>query len=171
MREVDIPDEVSAEVKGPTVIVSGPEGEVDKDLAHPSVDIRVEDGYVSVEADRDRKELTAIEGTFSAHLKNMVRGVTDGFEYRLKVFYSHFPIQVKTQGDEVLIENFVGENRPRTAKILDGAEVEARGEEVVVKGPDKEAVGQTAANVEQATRIKGKDPRVFQDGIYIVEKS
>jgi large subunit ribosomal protein L6 len=48
--------------------------------------------------------------------------------------------------------------------------VEIRGQEVIVEGIDKEECGQTAANLEQATKIKDKDPRVFQDGIYIVEK-
>ncbi len=74
------------------------------------------------------------------------------------------------QGERVLIENFMGENYPRTARIVGGASVDVSGEEVVVTGADKEAAGQTAANLEQATRIRGKDPRVFQDGVYIVEK-
>ena len=48
--------------------------------------------------------------------------------------------------------------------------VEIKGDEVVVSGIDKEAVGQTAANIEQTTRIRGYDPKVFQDGIYPVDK-
>jgi len=170
MKQIDLPDEVDIDVQGPNVTVSGPEGEVERKLSYPGIKIVEEKGYVRIEAEKDKKELHSMEGTFAAHIDNMVQGVTEGFEYKLQVFYSHFPIQVKTQGDQVLIENFVGENEPRYIQILDGAEVETKGEEVIVKGPDKDAVGQTAANIEQITNIRGKDPRVFQDGVYIVEK-
>lgn len=109
--------------------------------------------------------------TFKAHINNMIKGVTEGFKYRLKVVYSHFPMTVKVQGDEVVIENFLGEKNPRRAKILPGVTVKVKGSEIEVEGIDKEAVGQTAANIEQATRITKWDRRVFQDGIYIVEKA
>ena len=74
-------------------------------------------------------------------------------------------------GSEVQISNFLGEKRPRRAKIVGSTQVEIKGDVLLVNGPDIEAVGQTAANVEQATKIKNYDPRVFQDGIYIVEKA
>jgi len=109
-------------------------------------------------------------GTFWAHIRNLIRGVTEGFEYKLKVVYAHFPIKLRVEGDEVIIENFLGEKHPRKAKIVGRVKVEIRGQEIIVKGIDKEECGQTAANLEQATKIKRLDPRVFQDGIYIVEK-
>jgi len=79
-------------------------------------------------------------------------------------------MSVKVDGNQVVIENFLGERYPRRAKILESVNVEIKGQDVIVKGFDKEKVSQTAANIEQATRIKGLDPRVFQDGIYITEK-
>lgn len=171
MKEIDIPEDVEVDIDGHTVHVSGPEGETERELFYPEVSITKEHGYVRVEAQNDTREVNAVEGTFASHIQNMVHGVHEGFEYKLKVFYSHFPIQVNVQGDTVAVENFLGENRARHADILDGANVEVDGEEIAVTGPDKEAVGQTAANIERATKIKGKDPRVFQDGVYITEKA
>jgi large subunit ribosomal protein L6 len=88
----------------------------------------------------------------------------------MKVVYSHFPIQLKASPNEVTISNFLGERKPRNAKIIAGTKVNLGKDEVTVSGIDKEKVGQTMANIEQATRVKGFDVRVFQDGIYLVEK-
>jgi len=90
----------------------------------------------------------------------------------MKIVYAHFPMTVKaTQSqNKVIIENFLGERYPRTAKIIGHSQVEIQGDEVIITGINKEEVGQTMANIEQATKIKGRDPRVFQDGIYLVAK-
>src|SRR5690606_1375479 len=98
------------------------------------------------------------------------KGVTEGFTYRMKIVYAHFPMSVKVAGDSVVIENFLGERHPRRARIVGDTKVQVKGDEVEVSGINKEDVGQTMANIEQATRIKGRDPRVFQDGIYLVSK-
>jgi len=100
----------------------------------------------------------------------MITGVTKGFTYKLKIVFSHFPISVKVQGDKILIENFTGEKTPRIAKIVGTAKVTVKGDDVIVQGINIEDVGQTAANIEQATKIKKKDPRIFLDGIYIYER-
>jgi large subunit ribosomal protein L6 len=70
----------------------------------------------------------------------------------------------------VVIENFMGEKAPRTARIVGDVEVEVSGDEITVKGIRLQDVSQTAANIEQATKVKGKDLRVFLDGIYVYEK-
>jgi len=170
-EEVEIPEGVEVTVEGNTVKVKGPNGELERELRYPGVQIFTEDGKVVVFKEFPRKRDIAIARTFKAHIANMIKGVTEGFTYKLKVVYSHFPMTVKVQGDEVLIENFLGEKNPRRAKILPGVKVKVMGSEVIVEGIDKEAVGQTAANIEQATRITKWDRRVFQDGIYIVEKA
>ena len=109
-------------------------------------------------------------GTFRSHITNMIIGVTAGFEYKMKIVYSHFPVKTSVKGDKFVIENFLGEKYPRSASILGDTKISTKGDEVVLTGSDKEHVGQTAANIEQITRIKGYDPRVFQDGIYITQK-
>ena len=121
-----------------------------------------------------RRREKALAGTWAAHLKNMVRGIDSGFEYKLKAVYSHFPMTIKVQGNEMTITNLFGEKVPRVAALpWSPAEVEvkvANKTDVTVIGADREKVGQTAANIERACRIKKRDRRVFQDGIYIVSK-
>ncbi len=79
-------------------------------------------------------------------------------------------MQVRAEGEEVVIENFLGEKAPRRTNIHGDTDVSVDGEVVVLSGPNKEDVGQTAADIEQLTRVSGKDTRVFQDGVYITEK-
>ncbi len=110
-------------------------------------------------------------GTTRAHINNMITGVTEGFTYHMKIVFAHFPMNVKVNGNKVNIDNFLGERHPRTAKIVGSAKVNVKGDEVTVTGINKEDVGQTVANLEQATKIKGRDPRVFQDGIYLIDKA
>jgi len=100
----------------------------------------------------------------------MVAGVKEGFTYEMKIVYSHFPLKATVKGSEFIIENFLGEKFPRKTRILGETKVEVKGDQVLLTGADVEAVGQTAANIEQATRIRGFDPRIFQDGIYITKK-
>jgi large subunit ribosomal protein L6 len=96
--------------------------------------------------------------------------VTEGWEYEMEVFYSHFPMKVRVEDDEIVIENFLGEKAPRRTPIHGDTDVDIDGEEVTLRGPDIEAVGQTAADIEQLTRVTEKDIRVFQDGVYITGK-
>ncbi len=81
------------------------------------------------------------------------------------------PYSGKVDGKTFIIGNFLGEKKPRVAKILGDTKVKITGGEVTVSGINKEDVGQTAANIEQKTKIKRFDTRVFQDGIYIVQKA
>jgi len=79
-------------------------------------------------------------------------------------------MQVSVQDGEVVIENFLGGRAPRRTEIHGDTEVEVDEERIVLRGPDVEAVGQTAADIEQLTRVQDKDIRVFQDGVYITNK-
>ena len=178
---IPVPAGVSVEIEDGKVRVSGPKGVLERSLRFPGVKIEkraVESGSAAegsgveivVESDSARRKKKAIVGTFAAHIRNMILGVTEGFYYKLRILHSHFPIQVSVTRDSVLISNFLGEKKSRVAKILEGVSVEVKGKEIIVRGINKEAVGQTAANIERCTRIKRRDPRVFQDGIYIVEK-
>ncbi len=120
-----------------------------------------------------RKREVALVGTALAHVRNMVRGVTKGYTYKLKIVYAHFPVTVKVQDKErkLTIENFTGEKTPRNVKIVGSAKVKVVSDEVHVQGSRLQDVSQTAANIQNATKIKDKDQRVFLDGIYIFEKS
>jgi len=167
--KLDIPEGVTVEINE-TVRVQGPRGLLERKLTFPGVRIKKDDEAVVVYSDMKRARQKAMVGTIAGHIKNMIQGVTEGFEYRMKVVYSHFPIRVKVQGNEVVIENFLGEKHPRKARIIGQTRVEVKGDQLIISGVSKEDCGQTAANIEQSTRVRGYDIRVFQDGIYIVEK-
>jgi len=169
--ELTIPDDVSAELDHLDLTVEGPNGSVTRRLWYPDVSVSVEDGSVAIEAPEESDAKTrATVGTFESHIRNMFHGVTEGWTYEMEVFYAHFPMQVEVQGEEVVIENFLGERAPRRTPIRGDTQVEVDGEELTLSGSDKEAVGQTAADIEQLTRVSDKDNRVFQDGVYITQK-
>ncbi len=170
-KEISIPPEVSLEIVGRKLKVSGPKGSMEKDLKTPKeVGLEKKENKVKVFAELDERENKAIVGTTIAHIRNAIEGVTKGFIYRLKVVYSHFPITVKVEGGKLLIQNFLGERVPRVAKIIPGTEVKVEGADITVSGLDLDSVSQTAARIEIATRRSGYDKKVFQDGIYITSK-
>ena len=168
--QLDIPDDVSVEVDHLDVTVDGPDGSVTRRLWYPDVTVEVDDDTVAIESESEDAKTNATVGTFESHISNAFHGVTTGWEYKMEVFYSHFPMQVRAEGDEVVIENFLGEKAPRRTTIHGDTEVDVSEEKLVLSGPNKEDVGQTAADIEQLTRVSGKDTRVFQDGVYITEK-
>ncbi len=170
-RTIQVPDDVEVTVEGKKVVVKGVKGTLTRDFSYAPVSIMLEDKTIRIWADWPRKKESALVGTVYAHLKNMITGVRKGFTYKLKIVFSHFPISVKVQDGIVLIENFTGERNPRKAKIAGNAEVKVLSEDIIVRGINLEDVSQTAANIEQATKVKRKDPRVFLDGIYLYEKS
>jgi large subunit ribosomal protein L6 len=101
----------------------------------------------------------------------MIKGVQEKFEYQLKICFSHFPINVEIKDKEAIIKNFLGEKIPRKTKILEDVEVEIDKDIIKVRSVSKELAGQVAANFEIATKIRKKDRRVFQDGIFIINKA
>ncbi len=169
-RSVEVPAGVTVTYDNRIVTVKGPKGENTKELYYPGIVITLNEGEVVVDSDIMRKNYKAMVGTYASHISNMIKGVTEGFEYKMNIVYSHFPMQTKVEGKTFVISNFLGEKKPRVAKIVGSTAVKISGNSVVVSGICKEDVGQTTANIEQKTKIKRFDPRVFQDGIYVVEK-
>ena len=141
------------------------------DFSYVTISIDAESAKsVRVWAEWPRKKEASLVGTIYSHIQNMITGVQKGFSYKLKIVFSHFPMSVKVQGKSVLIENFTGEKRARRVKIVGDVQVKVESEDVIVTGINLEDVSQTAANIEQATKVKKKDPRVFLDGIYVYER-
>ena len=135
-EEIEIPEGVEVIIENNMVTVKGPNGEDSRKFTYPNVSIKKDEDNVVLETAFPKKKDKAMIGTTKAHINNMITGVTDGFEYHMKIVFAHFPMTVKVEKDIVSIDNF----------------------------------GQTMANLEQATKIKGRDPRVFQDGIYLTSK-
>ncbi|WP_330632320.1 50S ribosomal protein L6 [Halocatena halophila] len=167
---IELPDDVSGSVDHLDLTIDGPAGTVTRRLWYPDVRVTVEDDTVRVETDEDDAKTHSTVGTFESHIRNMIHGVTEGWTYEMEVLYSHFPMQVSVEGDDVVISNFLGERADRRTPIHGDTDVSVDGESVTLSGPDIEAVGQTAADIEQLTRVTDKDPRVFQDGVYITQK-
>ncbi len=167
--KIDIPDGVEVKIDKKLFSVKGKNGEL-KRAFDPSIKVKKEDNQIVISCETERKKHRALVGTTEAHLKNMFRGVLNKITYKSKIVYSHFPMTVKVQGNTIIIDNFLGEANPRESNILSGVDVKISGQSVTVTGINKEHVSQTAANLEQATKIRKRDPRVFQDGIYIIEK-
>jgi large subunit ribosomal protein L6 len=168
--EVPMPEGVTVSLQGRVLSVKGKLGEAKKNFDKINVNISVDGKKVTFSPFSAKKKDNVIVNTVNSIVRNMVNGVTKGYTYRLKVVYAHFPITVKTRGDQILIENFVGERSPRVSHIVGDCKVSVEGDDVLVKGVSLEDVGQTAANVEQATKIKRKDQRIFLDGVYIYHK-
>lgn len=168
-RTVTIPEGVSVAINNTSVAVSGALGQLERNLWYPGISIKKENSGIVIESKKPRREQLAMLGTLESHLKNMVTGVSKGYEYKMKVVYSHFPIQLKAEGNLVSIGNFLGEKKSRKANIIGNTKVTIKGDHVIISGINKEDVGQTAANIRMATKIRRFDPRVFQDGVYLVE--
>ena len=171
VRKVTIPDGVKVELEGSVLKVRGPKGQLERTVRFPQITTIVEGNDVVFSTKSDRKNVIAMVGTFTAHTKNMCRGVTSGFEYRMKVVYSHFPIQSSSRVTSSEINNFLGEKKARYATIVNGVTAKIGNDEIVLSGIDKELLGNASANIEHATKIRNRDPRVFQDGIYVVERA
>jgi large subunit ribosomal protein L6 len=170
-KTIQVPDDVTLSLVNKKVTVKGAKGSLTRDFSYATVAIEGEGKEVRISAKWPRKKEAALVGTIYSHIQNMIIGVTKGFNYKLKIVFSHFPISVKLQGKSILIENFTGERRPRLVKILGDVKVKIDPEDIILSGINLEEVSQSAANIEQLTRVRGKDPRVFLDGIYVYERN
>ena len=170
---VDLPAGVQARLDKGQLVVKGPHGEVHRPVPLGALRVTAQGTTVTLGlvVPSERKRARSLINTWERHVANMAQGVTHGFEARMKVVAAHFPMKVSVKDHSVVIENFLGEKYPRTASILPGVEAKVDGEFVVLTGSDIERVGQSAANIERTTKIRDYDPRVFQDGIYIVDKA
>jgi len=167
-EQIALPEGVTASFDNNILTIKGEKGELSRTFTHPKIVIKLNGNTLEITSQNVRRKEKALIGTFVAHINNMIEGVAEGFEYHMKTVFSHFPIKTSVEEGFFVIQNFLGERSPRKAKILEGVTVEAKDENTVIKGIDKEKVGQTVANIERATRVKNRDIRVFQDGVYLV---
>jgi len=169
-EEIAIPEGIEVNLTNKTLSIKGEKGEISRDFSHPKIEIKIKDNKILIQCKNPRKKQKALVGTFIAHIKNMMKGTTQGFEYNMKTVYSHFPIKLSIEGNKFIIQNFLGERAARKALILDGVNVNINGDFVTVQGIDIEKVGQTVANIERSTAVRNRDIRVFQDGVYRINK-
>jgi large subunit ribosomal protein L6 len=166
--EIDIPDMVTVRMDGNVIVVGGKLGTLQKDLTRLPISVDIKDKKLMIKPPGTRKRDLAVTNTAKSIIQSMIKGVERGFTYKLKVVYAHFPISVKTKGKEIYVENYFGERAARVSHVVgETTKVNVVGEDVVVQGPSLEDVSQTAANIEFSTKLKGKDERLFLDGLYV----
>src|SRR3989344_8176092 len=170
-EEINIPENVNIELDSGMVKVSGPAGSNEREFKHPTIDIKKQDNKLILIAKNQNKNNKRLLKSFRAHISNLITGVTKIYTYKLKICSGHFPMNVAVSGSNIIIKNFFAEKIPRHAKILKNVNVKIDSDIITVTGTNKELVGQTAANIEQACRITNRDRRVFMDGIYIISKN
>ncbi len=168
--EIDIPGNVKIGLEGGALVAAGPLGIVKKDFSKIPVELSSGERKLHYRIYVKGRKGSALVYTIRKIIGNLFTGVLKGFTYRMKVYYRHFPFTVEVKGRQVIIKNFTGERGYRRAEIIGDTKVEIQGDDIMLKGLNKEEVGQTAANIQQTCKIKIKDPRIFIDGIYVYSK-
>ena len=170
-EKIEVPEGTECEIQRKTVTVKKGDKEITKTFKMIGIVFKKEGNrVVHISTKYPKKKTAAMLKTAAAHVKNMINGLQEEYEYKLAIIYSHFPMTVTIKDGFLEINNFAGEKKTRRAKIMADTKVEVKGKEIIVKSHNKENAGQTAANIESATKVKGKDTRIFQDGIWITEK-
>ena len=169
-KEMNISESISLELRGKKVKVSGPKGSLEREFLLKSINIEKSEKKIKVSSESERRKDKSLVGTVLAHIRNMITGVTEGYIYKLRVVYSHFPVTVNVEGNKVVVQNFLGERTPRIAKIVGNTKIEIKDQDITVTGIDLEEVSQTSGNIEQICRVIGFDRRRFPDGIFITSK-
>jgi large subunit ribosomal protein L6 len=171
-KEVDkikIPEKMEVSLNNGVLTIKGKLGAVSRNLFDNYLRIAIKEGHIVIEKSKENRYTRAIAGTWMSEIRNQFKGVTEGFTYTMKVDYTHFPTRVSVRGTILLVENFLGERSPREAKILGHTKISIKGDKITLTGIDKREIGETCSNIERATKIRGFDLRVFQDGIFPVE--
>ncbi|GIY72983.1 60S ribosomal protein L9 [Caerostris darwini] len=175
-QTVKIPKGVDVKVRSRQVTVRGPRGLLRRSFKHAQVDMQLlgKDKLVVQKWFGIRKELATVR-TICSHIENMIKGVTRGYQYKMRSVYAHFPINITTSKDGSLVEirNFLGEKILRRVNMQPGVVCQnstQQKDELIITGNDIELVSRSAALIHQSVLVKNKDIRKFLDGIYVSEK-
>jgi large subunit ribosomal protein L6 len=170
-EEIEIPKGINATLGENVLIMKKDDKELKRKL-NVLVDFKIEEGKVILEVKKPSKREKKIFGTMKAHIRNMIKGLTDGFKYKLQAVNVHFPmtVEIDKNKNELLIKNFLGEKIDRVVKLKQGVEIKIDKDIIEIESTDKELAGQVAGDIEKGARVRNKDRRIYQDGIFITEK-
>lgn len=166
-----LPTGVTATLADRKVTIKGPKGELSRELNEPAVDLKATATTITLTCKKATKKELRVINSFIAHIHNMEIGVQTPYKYKLKICSGHFPMNVSISGDIMSVKNFLGEKSPRTLKLKKGVTTKVNGEFIDVESADKDLAGQQASDIEALTAKSNRDLRVFQDGIYMIEKA
>ncbi len=172
IKVIKVPEQIKVEViDDNTLELKSDKGSLKRTFKSHRLKISHKGEHITLEGAPSTKQTKALIESVTAHIRNMVEGLLFGYKIKLKICYSHFPMTAMVEGERLKIKNFTGEKDFRYAKIVPGAKVEVKAQEITITGIDKEVVGQTAGNMELATKVRGgKDIRRLQDGIFVTER-
>ena len=146
---VDVPENVQVFVKSRTVTVKGPRGTLVRNFRHARLDIqKINKKQIKVEKWFGTKKEVAGVRTICAHIKNLIKGVTKGYKYKMRFVYAHFPINtvISEKGSVVEIRNFLGERLIRRVNMYPGVVCTSSAkqkDEIVLEGNDVELVSRS----------------------------
>ncbi len=141
-KPIPIPQGVKVSIQGNTITVEGPKGKLTWTF-HPDMTVKIEDNHIKVERPTDRAFHRALHGTTAAIIRNMVKGVTEGFTEILEIHGLGYRAQVKGK----VLELHLGKSHPDIYPIPDDIKIEVKGNEIHIHGIDKQKVGQVAAEI------------------------
>lgn len=170
-EEIQIPEGINANIKDFKLIMKKENNELQIRLSS-KIKTTIEGNKIILEAKKPSKNNKKMFGTIKAHIKNMIIGLTKKFKYKLQISNVHFPMTAVFDKDkkELIVKNFLGEKKERKIKIPEGVEIKINKEEIELESINIEKAGQCAADIEKGTKVRKKDRRIFQDGIFITEK-
>ena len=170
-EKIEIPKGVTVTLEDNLLTIKGSKGTSERKFSSPRVNLEVTGEEINLGALNASKTDKAILKSCKAHILNMIKGCSEGYTYKLKICSGHFPMTVAVSGSKIQIKNFLGEKVPREVELKKGATVKVEGNIITVESTNKEIAGQVSADIEQSTRRPGFDRRIFQDGVYIIEKA
>ena len=157
-KPIQIPDGVEIDVKPGAVSVKGPKGELSQSV-NRDMKVAIDDGTLTVTRPTDRGDHRALHGLTRRLIANMVEGVTDGYERRLEIQGVGYRANLRGKA----LEMSLGYSHPVSIEAPEGIEFEVpQPTEIVVRGIDKQLVGETAARIRKARPpepFKGKGVR------------
>ncbi len=169
-KTIQIPEGVQADINLTTVKISGPKGTVEKEFKTKIIKIEKEDRKIIIKKEKANKKEKTLIGTIESIINGMIKGVQEEYLYEIQICSVHFPMNVKLEGNKIVIKNFFGENKDRIVNLPKGVKVKIDGDIIGITSPDKELAGNTATLCEQSTRLTKRDRRIFQDGLWIITK-
>lgn len=170
-QEIEIPQGINAFRENEFIILKKDSNEIKRKL-NEVIDAKIEGNKITISTKKSTKRERKMFGTTIAHINNMIKGLTKNFKYKLQVASVHFPITLihdKTT-NELVVKNFLGEKKDRRIKLIEGVNVKLNKDTIELDSADIEKAGQAAANIENGTKVRKRDRRIFQDGIFITEK-
>lgn len=169
-EELIIPEKTTILLDKGLFTVKGPKGEVKRKFHNPRIVSKIAGDKVVFESAKATKREKKLIKSYLAHLKSMIKGVNQGHVYKLKICSGHFPMTASVKGTVFELKNYFGETVPRTTTMPEGLNIKVDGQFIIIEGVDKEAASKAASLIELVSRRPGFDKRIFQDGIFIIEK-